>query len=82
VHPNEVEGRIKALSILGALLRERGDSDWNHDDDRDAGILVRREPRYPNNAGGIALPEPDDDRALNLPDTEQHENLPIPQRTR
>ena len=79
MHPNEVDGRIKALSALRALFGDRGSLD---DDDRDAGVKVCREPRSPSNAGGIAVPEPDDGQSLDLVDTERHRNRPIPHATR
>jgi len=62
MHPNELDGRINALlTRINELSVERGDSNWNDDDDRDAGVCVRRNPKYPNNAGGIAVPEPNDE---------------------
>ena len=62
MHPNELDGRINALlTRINELSVERGDSNWNDDDDRDAGVCVRRNPKYPNNAGGIAVSEPDDE---------------------
>ena len=67
MHPNEVDGRVRALSTrVRTLLAERDTFDSNDEDDRDAGVAVRREPRHPNNAGGIAVPEPEDDERLNL----------------
>jgi len=84
MHPNELAGRVKALltrmfdgRVLAPLTRttalsvERDNPNWNDDDDRDAGVLVRCGPRYPKNAGGIAVPEPDDDRLLNLTETQE-----------
>jgi len=49
MHPNELDGRINALlTRINELSVERGDSNWNDDDDRDAGVCVRRNPKYPN----------------------------------
>ena len=62
MHPNELDGRINAfVTRIRELSGERGDSNCNDDDDRDAGVGVRRTPKYPKRAGGIAVPEPDDD---------------------
>ena len=71
MHPNEIDGRIKALVALRALFGERG----LDDDDRDAGVKVRRQPRDPGNAGAIAVPEPDDDQSVDLVNSDQRKGL-------
>lgn len=82
MHPNELDGWTKALTTQVRELSEiRRNLGWFDDDDRDAGVKVRRQPKYPNGTNGIAVPEPDDDERLNLIAV-QRKTLLIPRHTK
>ena len=61
MHPNELDGRVKALSKELSEARR----DVEDDEAPDAGVGVRRQPRLPNDDRGVGVPEPEDDRSQN-----------------